>query len=125
MRRRRGHGARDTLLVLVRCALAMIAAVAWMAEHLIVFAGCALLIGSAFYLGQLHEHRRARPAISSRLGQARPEEPAAAAALPVARLPLADYRDEPGAEQRPAGQADRDRLLADPRSDARPLWGPS
>ena len=118
---RRAHGARDTLLVLALGTLAVIAALAWLAEHLIVFAGVALIVGGAFYLGQ---RRRAQPR-QVQPQQARPEEPAAAAAVSAATLPLADYRDEPGAEQRPAGQADRGRLLADPRSGARPLWGPS
>ena len=118
MRRRRGHGVRDTLMVLALGVLAVVAALAWLGEHL---AGCALLIGGEYYLGR-YERRQARPAISSRPGQGQTTEPAVAAALPVTTLPLADYRDEPGAEQRPAGQADRGRLLADPRSGARPLW---
>jgi hypothetical protein len=46
------------LLVLLLSALAMIAAVAWIAEHLIVFAGVALLIWGVFYLGR-HERTRA------------------------------------------------------------------
>lgn len=149
---RRGHDVLIMLLVLLLGALAMIAAVAWMAEHLAVLAGCVLLIAGACYLGQ---QRRARPG-QVQPKQARPEEPAAAVALVVATL-LADDWDEPGAEQRPAGQAgrerpprdfltesnetitiasgrqpgilpagsDRDLLIATPMSGARPLWGPS
>ena len=125
-RRRRGHGVPVTLLVLLLGVLAVIAAVAWMVEHLMVFAGCALLIGSAFYLGQLHEHRRARPAISSRPGQARPEEPAAATALRVATLPLAGYgQDEELTDEQPARRADRTQLLADPLSGVRPPGEPA
>jgi hypothetical protein len=59
MRRRRGHGVQVTLLVLMLGALAMIAAVAWMAGHLIVFTGVALLMWGVFYLGR-HEWTRAR-----------------------------------------------------------------
>ena len=124
MRRGRGHGARDTLLVLALGTLAVVAALAWLAEHLAVLAGCVLLIAAAYALGQ---RRRAQPR-QVQLRQARPEEPAAAAALVVATLPLADYPDERGAEQRPAGQADRGRLRATPMSGVRPLtspWEPS
>jgi len=56
--RRRGHHARDTLLELALGTLAVIAALAWLAEHLAVLAGCALLIAGAYYLGQ---RKRARP----------------------------------------------------------------
>jgi hypothetical protein len=152
-RRRRGHDVLIMLLVLLLGALAMIAAVVWMAEHLAVLAGCVLLIAGAYYRGQ---QRRARPG-RVQPKQARPEEPAAAVALVVATPLLADDWDEPGAEQRPAGQAGRDRpprdfltendetitpasgrqpgmlpagsdrdlLIATPMSGARPLWGPS
>ena len=117
-RRGRGRSARDALLVLALGVLAVVAALAWLAEHLAVLAGCVLLIAAAYALGQ---RRRARPR-QVQLRQARPEEPAAAAAaLPVATLPSADYPDERGAEQRPAGQADRGRLLATPMSGVRPL----
>ena len=89
MRRRRGHGARDTLLVLVLGAFAVVAALAWLAEHLIVFAGVALIAGGAFHLGQ---RRRARPGqVMPR--QARPEAPAAAGTVPAATLPLAGDRE--------------------------------
>ncbi len=78
------------LLVLLLGALAMIAAVAWMAEHLIVFAGVALLMWGVFSLGR-QERTRAPPGqIQPR--QARPEEPAAAAG-PAATLPLACDRE--------------------------------
>ena len=62
---RRGHDLLIMLLVLLLGALAMIAAVAWMAEHLIVFAGVALLMWGVLYLGR-HERTRARPGLSSR-----------------------------------------------------------
>jgi hypothetical protein len=121
MRRRRGHGVLVTLLVLMLGALAMIAAVAWMAGHLIVFAGVAVLMWGVFYLGS-HEWTRARPG-QTQPRQARPEEPAAAAALPAVTLPLAGDWDEPGTRQPARLQAgpDRARLLADPRSGAHPL----
>ena len=78
---RRGHGVLIMLLVLLLGALAMIAAVAWMAEHLAVLAGCVLLIAGAYYLGQ---QRRARPRqVQPR--SAWPEEPAAASARASAR----------------------------------------
>jgi hypothetical protein len=120
---RRGHDLLIMLLVLLLGALAMIAAVAWMAEHLIVFAGVALLMWGVFYLGR-HERTRARPGqIQPR--QAWPEEPAAAA-LPTATLPLAGYgQDGELTDKRPARRAaDRTRLLADPLSGAHPLRRP-
>ena len=124
MRRRRQHGGPVIGALVLLALLAVIAAAIQIAEHLTLLAVIAAVAAGAFYLGQLHERRRARPGqIQPR--QARPEEPAAAAALPTATLPLADYRDEPSAEQRPAGQVDRGRLLADPRSGVRPLWGAS
>ena len=121
---RRGHDLLIMLLVLLLGALAMMAAVAWMAEHLIVFAGVALLMCGVFYLGR-YERTRARSG-QIQLRQAWPEEPAAAA-LPAATLPQADYDwDELGTRQPasvPAG-SDRDSLLADPRSGAHPLRRP-
>ena len=121
MRRRVKHDVLVLALAGILVVFAVAAAVAWLIAHVLILAGVALLIGGAYYLGQ---RRRARPrqAVPQR---ARPEEPAAAAALPTATLPLTDIWDEPGAGQQPAGQADRDSLLADPRSGARPLWGPS
>jgi threonine/homoserine/homoserine lactone efflux protein len=81
-----GHDMLIMLLVLLG-ALAVIAAVAWMAEHLIVFACVALLVWGVFYLGR-HERTTARPGqILPR--QAQPEETAAAGAMPTATLPLA------------------------------------
>lgn len=47
------------LLVLLLGALAMIAAVAWLAEQLIFFAGVALPMWGVFYL-EFHERTRAR-----------------------------------------------------------------
>ena len=94
---RRGHRARDTLLVLALGTLAVIAALAWLAEHLMVLAGVALLIGAPTTSGQ---RSAASTTTSSQPQQARPKEPAAAAAVAAATLPLADYRDEPG--DRPA-----------------------
>ena len=55
-RRRRGH---DALIMLLLGVLAVVAALAWLAEHLMIFAGVALLIGGAYYLGQLHGQRQA------------------------------------------------------------------
>ena len=103
---RRGHDLLIMLLVLLLGPLAMIAAVAWTAEHLIVFAGVALLMWGVFYLGR-HEQTRARPGqIQPR--QARPVEPAAAA-LPAATLPLAGYgQDEELTDKRPARRAAED-----------------
>ncbi len=123
MRRRRGHGVRDTLVVLALGVLAVVAALAWLGEHLAVLAGCALLIGGAYYLGR-YERRQARPAIGSRPGQGQTTEPAAAAALPVATLPLAGIDsdwDELGTRQPTSLQAgsDRDSLIAAPRVHAR------
>lgn len=43
--RRLGRSARDALLVLALGALAIIAAMAWMAEHVLILAGVALIIG--------------------------------------------------------------------------------
>ncbi len=87
--RRRRNRRHDVLIMLLLGVLAVVAALAWLAEHLAVLAGVALLIGGAYYLGQLHGRRQARP------GQARqqvwPAGPAAASALPAATLPQADY----------------------------------
>jgi hypothetical protein len=117
-RRRRRHG------VPVMLFLALIAAAAWLAANLGVLAGCVLLIGTAYYLGQLHGRRQAPGPIQPH--QARPEEPAAAAALPAATLPLADHgQDEELTDERPARRASRTRLLADPLSGAHPLRRPS
>ena len=122
MRRRRGHGVWDTLPVLALGTLAVVAALAWMAEHLAVLAGCVLLIAGAYYLGQ---QRRARPR-QVQPQQARPEEPAAAATVSAATLPLAGYgQDEELTDERPARRADRDSLLADPRSGAHSLRRPA
>lgn len=117
-RRRRGH---DVLIMLLLGVLAVIMALAWLAEHLAVLAGVALLVGTAFYLGQLHERRRA---ISSRPGQGQAAGPAAAGAVPTAALPLAGDWDELGTRQPAslqAGPGSRDKLLADPLSGAHPL----
>jgi hypothetical protein len=114
----RRHSVRDSLLVLVLgVAAAAVSVLEWMAGHLIVAAGVALIIAAACKLGQ---RRRARP------GQVQAAGPAVAT-LPVATLPLADDWDELGTRQSaslPAG-SDRDSLLADPRSGARSLWGSS
>ncbi len=123
--RRRGRSARDALLVLALGTLAIIADMAWLAEHVLILAGVALLIGAAYYLGR-HGRRQVRPGqIQTR--QARPEEPAAAGAMPAGTLPQADYDwDEPGTRQPasvPTG-SDRDSLLADPLSGAHPLRRP-
>ena len=122
MKRRRQHGV-PVIGALVL--LAVIAAAVQIAEHLALLAVIVAVAAGRTTSGR-HGRRRARTGtISPGPGQGQASEPAAAAALPVATLPLADYRDEPGAEQRSAGQADRDSLLADPRSGARPLWGPT
>lgn len=136
MRRRRGHGARDTLLVLALGVLAVVAALAWLAEHLMIAAGIALLIGGVYYAGR---HGQRCP----RLGQARPprrrpDKPAAGPAAPMVTLPRTDpahgqdeapdgEQDQLGTRQPASVQAgsDRTRLLAAPMSGVRDLWGPS
>ncbi len=124
MRRRRQHGVPVIGALVLLALLAVIAAAIQIAEHLILLAVIAAVAAGAFYLGQLHERRRARP----RQVQPRPawpEEPAAVSALPVATLPLAGYgQDEELTDERPARRADRDSLLADPRSGAHPLRRP-
>ena len=121
MRRRRQHGVPVIGALVLLALLAVIAAAIQIAEHLTLLAVIAAVAAGAFYLGQLHERRRARP----RQVQPRPawpEEPAAASALPVATLPLAGYgQDEELTDERRARRADRDSLLADPRSGAHPL----
>jgi hypothetical protein len=127
MRRGRGRRShRHDLLIMALAAIllvfAVVSALAWLALHLAVLAGVALLIGMAFHGGMLHERRRARP------GQVQPAAtmPATTAAVPTATVPVADYgQDEPGTRQQPSLQGDRDALLADPMSGARDLWGPS
>ncbi len=127
--RRHRNRRHDVLIMLLLGVLAVVAALVWLAEHLMVLAGAALLVGGAYYLGHAHERRRARPVIiSSQPGQIRPEEPSAAGAVPAVTLPQADYDwDEPVKRHqppsRPAGP-DRDRLLATPVSGAPDLWGP-
>lgn len=146
MRRRRGHSARDTLLVLALGTLAVVAALAWLAEHLAVLGGIALIIGAAYHFGQ-RGRRQARPAISPRPGQVHTAGPAAAVPLPVAALPLADDRDEAGADRHARGhltesdemitvdlehtapdnlptRSDRQPLIAAPMSGCRPLTLP-
>jgi hypothetical protein len=117
-RRKRRHNA----LIAV---LAVLIGLSWLAEHLIVLAGVALLTGGAFYLGRLHDRRRARPGQAAPLpSRSQPGTPLPSA-VPAATLPHADYDrdDEPGTRQPasvPAG-SDRARLLADPRLGAHPL----
>jgi hypothetical protein len=122
---RRGHGARDTLLVAVLVVFAVLSAVAWLALHLVVLPGVALLIGLAFHGGRPHVRRHARPGqvISPRQGQVHAAGPAAAQASPAATMAVAGYRDEGGTRQQPSLQATsgKARLLADPRSGIRPL----
>jgi hypothetical protein len=109
-RRRRGH---DLLIVLLLALLAVAAALIWLAQHLAILAGVALLVWGAYSLGR-RAQGRARP------GQAvpprgRPEVPAAAPAVPAVTLPPADYDwDQRGARHKA-------RLLADPRPGVRPL----
>ena len=125
MRRRRQHGVPVIGALVLLALLAVIAAAIQIAEHLTLLAVIAAVVAGAFYLGQLHERRRARPRqVQPR--QAWPEEPAAAAALPAATLPLAGYgQDEELTDERPARRADRDPLLADPLSGAHPLRRPA
>ena len=120
---RRGHDVLIMLLLLLG-ALAVIAAGAWLAGHLTVFAGVALLMWGAFYLGR-RERTRIRPGqIQPR--QVRSEAPAAAAVLPAATLPLTDYRqDGELTDKQSARWADRTRLIADPLSGAHPFRRPS
>ncbi len=121
MRRRRQHGVPVTRALVLLALLAVIAAAFWVAGHLALLAVTAAVADVAFRLGR-HECRRARP------GQVqpprwRPEEPAAASALPAATLPLAGHGQDGGlADERPARlAANRTRLLADPLSGAHPL----
>ena len=126
-RRRRRHGALDTFLVLALLVLAVLSALAWLAEHLAVLAGVALLMWGAYYLGR----RQARP------GQVQPprvwpEEPAAVPAVATATVPVATVPVpgtgsdwcEPDTRQQPSLPADRDSLLADPLSGAHPIGRP-
>jgi len=89
------------LIMLLLGVLAVVAALVWLAEHLMVLAGAALLVGGAYYLGHAHERGRARHVIiSSRPGQARPGEPPAAGAVPAVTLRQAGYDwDEPATRQ--------------------------
>jgi hypothetical protein len=130
-RRRSRHHARDTLLVVALAVLAVLSAVAWLMAHVLILAGTALIIGAAYYLGSLHERRRARPG-QAQLRQDWPVAPlpAAAAAVPAATVPVPGTGSdwcEPGTRQQPSLRAtsDKARLLADPRSGVRPLWRPS
>lgn len=130
MRRRAGHDVFVLILAGILMVFAVAAAVACLIAHVLILAGVALLIGLAFHLGR-HGRRQATGTISS----SRPDQGQTAAPVPVddalpaatmaaPAMPVADDWDE----QRPAGQADRGRLLADPRSGVRPLtspWGPS
>jgi len=124
MRRRRQHGVPVIGALVLLALLAVIAAAIHIAEHLTLLAVIAAVVAGAFYLGQLHERRRARPR-QVQPWQAWPEEPAAAA-LPAATLPLAGYgQDGELTDKRPARRAaDRTRLLADPLSGAHPLRRP-
>lgn len=122
------HDVLILILVTVLCAFAVLSAAVWLIAHVLILAGVTLLIGLAFNAGQLHERRRA---ISSRPGQVHAVAPLPAA-VPVttATVPVASTGtdwDELSTRQPasvPAG-SDRDSLLADPRSGARSLWGPS
>ena len=120
--RRLGHDVLIMLLVLLLGALAMIASVAWLAQHLIVFAGVAPLIWGVFYLGR-REQTRARPGqIQPR--QVQPKEPAAA--LPAATLLLTDYgQDGELTDEQSARWAHKTRLIAGPLSGAHQFRRPS
>ena len=125
MRRRRQHGAPVIGALVLLALLAVITAAIQIAEHLALLAVIAAVAAGAFYLGQLHERRRARP-LQVQPRPAWPEEPVAASALPVATLPLAGYgQDKELTDERLIRQVDRTRLLADPLSGARPLRRPS
>ena len=105
--------------------LAVIAALAWLAEHVLVLAGVALLIGGAYYLGQRHGRRQARPGqIQTRqalAGGARSRR-----AMPAGTLPQADYDwDEPGTRSRPVyGQVGQGPGCSPTRFGAHPLRRP-
>ena len=91
MKRRRQHGV-PVIGALVL--LAVIAAAVQIAEHLALLAVIVAVAAGRTTSGR-HGRRRARTGtISPGPGQGQASEPAAAAALPVATLPLADYRDE-------------------------------
>ena len=124
-RRRRGHTARDAVLVAVLGAFMVIAAIIQIAGHLALLAVIAAMAAGAYYLGR-HARRQARPGQVQQ--QVWPTGPAAARAVPTAALPQADYDwDEPVARQPAslqAGPDNRDKLLADPRSGVRPLSPP-
>jgi hypothetical protein len=135
--RRRRNRRHDVLIMFLLGVLAVVAALVWLAEHLMVLAGVALLTGTAFYLGQRHERRRA---IGSRPGQGQAAGPAAAvpaatttvpaatmaapAALAVATMTAPGDWDELSTRQPASLQADRDSLLNTPMSGVRPLRGP-
>ena len=127
MRRRVKHDVFVLILVIILMLFAVVSALAWLALHLVVLAGVALLIGLAYHLGQ---RRRARPVIiSSRPPRRQPVAPlpSAATAVPAAAelLPQADYDwDQPVTRQPASVPADRDSLLNTPMSGARSLWGP-
>jgi hypothetical protein len=56
-RRRRGH---DVLIMLLLGVLAVVSALAWLAAHVLILVGVALIIGLASHGGKLHERSRAR-----------------------------------------------------------------
>ena len=131
---RRRRRDRDVLIVLlVLLALGVLAAAVTLALIIVIVT----VAGLAFTAGQLHERRRARPG-QAQLRQV-PEAPAAplpAAAAgaehPAATVPVpgSDRCAEPPGTRQPASipaapGKTRDVLLADPRSGARSLWGPS
>ena len=74
--RRRRNRRHDVLIMLLLGVLAVVAALAWLAEHLAVLAGVALLIGGAYYLGSFTaggRHDPVRP--GSRYGRPSPQPP--------------------------------------------------
>jgi hypothetical protein len=129
-RSRRGHHALDTLLVAALLVLAVLSSVAWLLVHVLILAGAALIIAGVYHLGR-RGRRRTRPGTSSPgPGQGREAGPAAVpvatATVPVPGI-VSDW-DEAGARQQPSSLqagSDRDSLLADRRSGARPLRRPS
>lgn len=127
-RSRREHAARDMLLVAALVVLAVLSAVAWLMAHVLILAGVALIIGGACHLGR-RGRRQARPGQACTAGAAKaPAAPLpAAAAVPVTTVPVPGTGSdwcEPGTRRQPSLPADRDSLLADPRSGVRPLSPP-
>ena len=103
---RAGAGGDGVLIMALLALLAILSAAVWLAGHLMVAAGVALLIAGAIYLGRRHERSRA---VSPRPGQGRAVAPlpAAAGAVPADTPPLGWLPGRPGritAAARPASE---------------------